>query len=206
MKYELTDHTCQRDGVTLHRIRALRSSEAGFNAGDLGGWVQSAENLSQGGEAWVYPGATVWQDAHVAGDCRISDRAEVRGRARLDGFILCGHDSVVRDDVVMNGVAVLTGYTTIFGKARIDCGEDGPQILPGSYIDFDVSYDQPYALFGHNAYAGLMIAVSSKGRICVAPTWDNEDFAGDLPAFRAWIKGRPEGVRLLAAVEGWLAR
>ena len=45
-KYELTDETMEWEGHTLHRIKALRD----FNdvkAGDLGGWVESEDNLSQ---------------------------------------------------------------------------------------------------------------------------------------------------------------
>ena len=48
MKYELTDN--KKNGLT--QIRALRDFGA-VKAGDLGGWIESEKNLSQGGDCWV---------------------------------------------------------------------------------------------------------------------------------------------------------
>lgn len=208
MKYELTEETTTRDGVTLRRIRALKALELScVSIGDLGGWVQSEANLSQDGDAWVYPDAAVWEDAQVEGDCRIADRAEVRGRARVSDFILMDHDSRILDDVVIDGVARLTGHTTLFGKARVHCGEDGPQVLSGLHADFDISYGEPYALFADPAYAGLSVAVSHTGRICVAPSWDNEEFVGDLAGFREFLTGCWRQAAWMGdAIEAWLAQ
>lgn len=52
-KYELTSETFVLSGHTLHRIRALKDFGS-INAGELGGWVEKEENLSQYGNAWVY--------------------------------------------------------------------------------------------------------------------------------------------------------
>lgn len=49
-KYELTDITKEYMGRTLHRIKALRDVDVSVKAGDLGGWVESEDNLSQVGE------------------------------------------------------------------------------------------------------------------------------------------------------------
>ncbi len=53
-KYELTANTKQWCGRTLYQIRALQDiEELEVKAGDLGGWIEKIENLSQDGEAWV---------------------------------------------------------------------------------------------------------------------------------------------------------
>lgn len=52
-KYELTSETLRYKGCTLHRIKALKDFGP-INAGELGGWIESEENLSQANNAWVY--------------------------------------------------------------------------------------------------------------------------------------------------------
>lgn len=51
-KYILTNHTCQVEGHTLYRIRALKDF-AGVRAGELGGYVEQEHNLSQYGNCWI---------------------------------------------------------------------------------------------------------------------------------------------------------
>ena len=47
-KYELTKETMCFDGVTLHRIQAIKDF-GDVTAGEHGGWVESERNLSQAG-------------------------------------------------------------------------------------------------------------------------------------------------------------
>ena len=65
MKYEiLRDDKIEVAGHTLYRIRALRD----FNdvkAGDLGGYIEGKENLSQEGNCWVYGNACVCGNAQI---------------------------------------------------------------------------------------------------------------------------------------------
>ncbi|MDO4244793.1 MAG: hypothetical protein Q4C89_02075 [Deinococcus sp.] len=185
-KYEFTGLTRTLEGRTLRQIRALRSLElSDVAAGEVGGWIEKEANLSHAGECWVYPDACIFEDAVVEGDCRIADRAVVRGRARLSGFILMDDDSEVTDDAVVENVARLSSTTQIYGAAVIACGQDGPQILPGIQIDFDVSYGQEYVTFG-TGYSGYLVAVSSTGRVCVAGTYQTERWAGTVQEFEVW--------------------
>ena len=57
-KYELTSETKVFLGKTLYRIKALVQF-GNVNAGDLGGWIEKEENLSQYGNAWVSGNAEV---------------------------------------------------------------------------------------------------------------------------------------------------
>ena len=62
--------------VTLHRIRAV--AEFGLiKVGDLGGWLEKEENLSQEGESWVCGNAKVWGNAKVRGNAEVWGDAEV---------------------------------------------------------------------------------------------------------------------------------
>ena len=76
-KYELTkEKKTLAGGTVLHRIRALRDiPRFGVKAGDLGGFVEAEDNLSQDGDAWVSG------DAKVYGNAKVSDYALVYGNA-----------------------------------------------------------------------------------------------------------------------------
>ena len=74
-KFELTTDSIKRNGVTLYRIKSLIDFED-VKAGDLGGYVEKEENLSQSGNAWVYGNAEVSGDACVSGDARVSGDAD----------------------------------------------------------------------------------------------------------------------------------
>ena len=84
MKYELTDETYDYNGHTLHRIRRC-------NGGELGGWVESEDNLSQVADCWVADEAKVWGNAWIHDDAQIYNKAvvgydaEVYGNARVLG-------------------------------------------------------------------------------------------------------------------------
>ena len=69
MKFELTAETKIVFGIKLFRIRALKAiAQFDVKVGDLGGWVEKENNLSQDGDAWVSGNAMVYGDAWVYGD------------------------------------------------------------------------------------------------------------------------------------------
>ena len=62
-KYELTNESIEltkddESKVTLYRIKALKDF-CDVKEGELGGWVESEDNLSQEGTCWVYEDAEV---------------------------------------------------------------------------------------------------------------------------------------------------
>ena len=82
MKYMLTSETIEVCGKTLHRIEALKNF-SDVCIGDLGGFVESLDNLSQEGNAWVSGYAWVYGDAQVYGNAQVSGDARVSGFARV---------------------------------------------------------------------------------------------------------------------------
>ena len=132
-KYELTTETLQFGGFTLHRIKALKDFGS-VKAGELGGWIESEENLSQADNAWVYNNAKVFDKARVYGDAAVSDDAIVCGDAKVYGkatvygeAIICGAAEVygkveIFDRVRIYGTAMVYGDAWVFDDACI-CGE-----------------------------------------------------------------------------------
>ena len=126
-KYELTDETIVYLGHTLHRIRALIS----FNdvqAGDLGGWIETEDNLDQDrsagvcGDARVYGNASVCGNAEVYGNASVCGNAEVCGDASVCGNAeVCG-DARVYGNARVCGNAEVYDNAEVYGNARV-CGD-----------------------------------------------------------------------------------
>ena len=80
-KFELTAESKIFAGKKLFRIKALISF-GNVREGELGGYVEKEENLSNDGDAWVSGNARVYGDAEVFGDARVygdADYATVHG-------------------------------------------------------------------------------------------------------------------------------
>ena len=69
-KFKLTNNKKEWFGRTLYQIESLINFGE-IHIGDKGGWVESEENLSHDGNAWVYGDARVYGDAWVYGDAAI---------------------------------------------------------------------------------------------------------------------------------------
>ena len=90
-KYELLAGDCLRAGDrTVYRIRALRDF-GDVRRGDLGGYVESEDNLSHSGESWVYDAAQIYGENGV-----VRGNGKARGCAWVMGVV---EDSAVVDDL-----------------------------------------------------------------------------------------------------------
>ena len=97
MKFELTEEVKVFYGIKLHRIKALTSFR-NVQAGDLGGWIEKEENLSQEGDAWVCGDARVYGNAELYGNAEVCGNAWVCGDARVYGDArVCGNAEVCGD-------------------------------------------------------------------------------------------------------------
>ena len=89
-KFDFTDETKIVNGVTLRRIRYLKSF-ADIGAGDLGGWIEKETNLNVWGDAYVSGdahvrgNACVWDDARVSGSAQIT--SQICAAQRSDGYL-----------------------------------------------------------------------------------------------------------------------
>ena len=117
-KYELTSETKVFLGKTLYRIKALVQF-GNVNAGDLGGWIEKEENLSQSGNAWVYGDASVSGDAEVYGNARVSGDARVYGDARVSGNAWVYGNAEVSGDARVYGNARVSGDASVYGDAEV---------------------------------------------------------------------------------------
>ena len=145
-KYELTNEIIEFRGRKLYRIRAMVDF-GDVKAGDLGGYIESEENLSQEGLCWVCGTAWVCGNAKVYGDAWVCGNARVSGDARIYGD---------KDFACISGFGRVQRTTTFFrtvdGTIGVVCG-----CFTGSLDEFRAKVRETH---GDSKYAReyLMIA------------------------------------------------
>jgi acetyltransferase-like isoleucine patch superfamily enzyme len=135
-KFRLSDKAKEMPcGTIVYRIEALIDIPYwDVNKGDMGGFVEWEENLSQREDdySWVgkdavvmgrktkVEGATiVTDDAIVQGDCLFSGAVRVSGDAHLMDVVLEGYQIRIYGSVKLYDVSLKGNGTTIGGKAKI---------------------------------------------------------------------------------------
>ena len=128
-KFTLTDKfIINAFGVKLFQIKCIKSFKYA-NEGDLGGYVEKEDNLSQSGNAWVSGDARVSGNAWVSGDARVSGDAWVSGDARVSGDACVYDNARVSGNAWVSGDARVSGDAWVSGDAKINnnnqhCGFD----------------------------------------------------------------------------------
>lgn len=124
-KFELTtEFVTNVFGKKLFRIKSL--IEFGdVKAGELGGYVEKEENISQDGNAWVFGDAKVSGDARVydnawvCGDTWVCDNARVYGDARVCGNAKVYGNAWVSGNARVCGNAKVSGNAWVSGNAEV---------------------------------------------------------------------------------------
>ena len=135
-KYELTEETLEWKGHILHRVKALRDFDY-IKAGNVGGWVESEDNLSQYGDCWisceakVYGDAKVFQNAQVYGfvwffgnakaygAARIFDNAEIFGNTKIFDYAQVYNNAHVGGNTEVGGNAEVYGGVLVCDEAKV---------------------------------------------------------------------------------------
>ena len=179
--YQFTGKTLTHAGHTLNQIKATQDIRfLGVHAGEIGGWVESKENLLNG--AWVYPGSKVYGNAKVSEYSEIYD-----GDNRVHGNAVV-IDSKLYSDSVVFGHAVVTESNLVFGahiqgNAQVkNCDIDGARVFARAQLeavdvsrpgeiggDFHLNYNEPVGI-GPNAHC------TEPGHVVVLPC-----FVGTTP-------------------------
>jgi carbonic anhydrase/acetyltransferase-like protein (isoleucine patch superfamily) len=157
-KYSLTDNKREYEGMTLFQI--IAEDDLGtVKKGDLGGWIEKEENLSQEGWAWiadnaevfgnarvyenanVFENANIYGNARIYGDCSVHDNASVYGDAQIYGEAsVCG-DAKIHDKACVHGNALVNGNARIIEDTEI-CGK--AKIAGDTWIYGDLKIDSGY--------------------------------------------------------------
>jgi len=118
MKYSLTKNTKKCFGTTLFQIKA-KISFGSVSKGDLGGYIEKEENLSQEGNAWVCGNAWVYGNARVCGNAWVYGNARVYGDARVYGNAWVYGNAGVSGSAWVYGNAGVCGNARLYDDARV---------------------------------------------------------------------------------------
>lgn len=152
-KYEI-DKTLSKindQGVTLYRVRKISNDPN--SKGEIGGWVETENNLSQQGKCWIYDEvevsgeAKIKEDACIFQNVKIRDKVEVKGKAVIKGDVEIYENASISGNVFILGI----GNTKIHGHANIS-GDTciwgnsieiyGSAVIEGGYLSDNVKiYD-----------------------------------------------------------------
>lgn len=173
MKYKLTEESITWQGRTLYRIECVTPFN-NVKAGEKGGYVESEDNLSQKGNAWVfddarvYDNACVYDNARVYGNAWVCGNAEVCGNARAYGnaevygnAVVCGNAKVckIEDYIVFKNNWSSGRYFTWTRSNdmwRVGCFfGTGSELIKKAYADSDKSgkHYEAYVRFVENLKA-----------------------------------------------------
>ncbi len=153
-------------GITLYRIKALRSfcNDGAFvrvKKGQLGGWVENKDNLSQNGTCWINDDAEVFNNATVTRDAYVADKAKVFDGAKLidkcsvvENAIVKGKYTCISDNAHIGGNVEVGSnkgkYTSIYGYSCVVTKDK--IVVKNVYIDsieiFHNCTKQPIVLYG----------------------------------------------------------
>lgn len=142
-KYELTTECKEFLGRKLYRIKAL-TSFSDVKEGDLGGWIEKEENLSQEGNTWVYGNATVYDNATVYGNAMVYGNAEIKKKTHLLEIGFIGS----RDDVT-------TFFRTKDEEIFVKCG-----CFKGNIDEFEKQVQEVHGDDKHGRVYALAIAMA----------------------------------------------
>lgn len=104
----------------IHQLRPIKALVSFLSAqgqevpaGTVGGYIESEDNLSQTGGAWVDQWAQVYGEAKVYGDAFVGGGSKVYDQAKV------GDEVRLLDFTKVYGTSVLAGHTTAYGFNEI---------------------------------------------------------------------------------------
>lgn len=104
--YKFTGKTIKHEGIKLHQIQRT-------DTGEIGGWIESKENLKQGGNCWID------KDSKVLGHSLIKGDAVVKNSVILDSTV---KGSAEVNDSTLDGMSVVGGNAKV-SNSKIQTSE-----------------------------------------------------------------------------------
>ncbi|GDX06356.1 YdcK family protein [Buttiauxella sp. A111] len=177
-KYQLTGdarlHDYLIDGkkqqVKLWQVMAL-CDFADVKAGQLGGWIENEDNLSQHGHCWiygsecvVYGGSSVADDAQIHGSSTLCHQAHVSGKSFVEQSLISGECHIFDAARILNGSQIIAvrGLTAdedqllkIYGNATVNASRVVHQAqIFGHAIVNNAFIEHRAEVFGHAVLEG----------------------------------------------------
>lgn len=159
-------------GKKLYRIEALKNFGP-VVTGDLGGYIESENNLSCNGNAWIWDGAYVYDNARVYDNAIIGGNAKIYGNARVyDNAWIYGNARIYNNAWIYNNARVYNN-AHVYGNAII---EDNAIISDDARIyDNTRIYNEAW-IRGNAKLRGNMVVGDDTNWLVVGPIGSRNDF------------------------------
>lgn len=167
-KYELTNEKRLR-ATPMYRIRAVRDF-GDVKTGDLGGWVNSEENLSHDGLCWLYDEATALDHSRVLGNAQmqnhslITDYATVCDNALIQDYTEISFRSRVFGNTILQRSSSVSGYAQVGGDVLLSNVHVTQNATIIGYDEIGIIGD---ILIGDYAY------ITNTNNYCISHAWDH---------------------------------
>lgn len=117
-KYEITSESKIVKGVTVYRIKALRTF-ADIKEGSLGGFIQSEANLAHNGDCWIGGEACAFHNAFIGENALLTDEAMAFEQAKIMGDARVRGKAQVFSRGAVHGLSLIKGDAWIHGGASV---------------------------------------------------------------------------------------
>jgi hypothetical protein len=102
-KYEITDEVkTLENGKIVHRIKSLIRFGEDVYPGDLGGFIESEDNLSPDGTCWIYNNAVACDHSVVSENGQLRD------------------NSMIYDYAKVCGKAIMYNHSRLYGHGKLE--------------------------------------------------------------------------------------
>lgn len=175
------DLTMSYNGHKLYRIELLRDFR-NLNKGDLGGWVEKEENLSQKGNCWIYHEAMVYGDARVCGNAIVTGYAQIYDNAKIfDDVTVYDNVKVFGNAKIFDNV-ILSDNAQIFENASL---HDYAQVYENAMIYSHALITDNVLVFGNS-----VIKTSVKGKAVICGNVEINEMSDYYVGKNIWSSGR----------------
>lgn len=122
--YKFTGKTIKHDGIKLHQIQRLDN-------GEIGGWIESKENLRQNGNCWVDKDSKVLGHSLVKGDAVVKNSVILDSTVKGSAEVV---DSVLEDMSVVGGKAKVKNSKIQASEVKGYAVVEDSSVLTMSYV------------------------------------------------------------------------
>lgn len=176
-KYRLTDEIRNENGNILYRIQALK--DFGYvKAGNIGGWIESEDNLSHEGDCWVNDNAMVYGKSEVRGNAKVYGNSKIYDNACVCGNTYVYENSQIYGNSFVYGNAKVCGNAKVYENTEI-CGEvwiyDNANVCGESRVRENANICKNAEVSGNAEISGNAtisknaIIKNKKDLICISP-------------------------------------
>lgn len=131
-------------------------------SGDLGGFVESENNLSQDGDCWIYDEASAVGQSVVKDNAMLRDEAFIQDNAIVSGEAIVQDSSSLYGNSCVKDNAVVHGRSSLSGRAIVkdDAVAGNVVMKDDSIIDENASADTVH-VEGHGKITGTSMVMGS---------------------------------------------